>query len=91
MGVGDVVKIRRVDTYHVEINHPDPAGWHHIHPADWETTQEIETARAYADEVGADFPTSNVRIVQTERVEVTDLRTGVSRILPTATTSTRAT
>lgn len=80
MATGDTVKTARVGLYHVEIKHPG-RDWNHIHPVAWETTDDVDTARAYADLVEADRPGSDVRIIEARRVEVTKLIGGEASVL----------
>lgn len=75
MAIGDIVKTYRVSRYQVEIRHQD-GEWHEIHPPDWEHTTDLTVARPYADRVRADHPASGVRIIETDSVKITKLRTG---------------
>jgi hypothetical protein len=78
MAVGDIVSMKRVDRYHVEIRHPGQEGWAHIHHPDWEDTPSLGVARRYRDQVQADHPGSEARIVVASGVRVTELATGDS-------------
>lgn len=75
MAMGEVVRTRRSDRYHVEVQHPG-SDWNHIHPPDWEHTTLPELARQYAVCVERDHPGSEARIVRTRVAEVTKLLTG---------------
>lgn len=51
------------ETYRVEILHPGADNWNHIHPPNWETTDDYVSATTYAVTVVDDHPGAQVRIV----------------------------
>ncbi len=57
-------------TYRVEICHPRSDWWNHIHPPDWETSTSYPDAWTYAITVRRDHPGSDVRLVETDELDV---------------------
>lgn len=83
ISVGDTICGKRISRYHIEIRH-EGGDWHEIHPPAWEHTDRLTIARPYADAVRADYPQAEIRIMQTDGMDILTYRTGATSWMPLA-------